>query len=373
MRLKRGYLMLLSGLVIGILISSIITSIYYAGRGASLIVGLPKSIEITFLYSSEKQGWIEEVTPEFERWFKERFGIEIKVRLVAAGSHESINMILHGFKPTIWSPASSIWIPYLNKRWIQEHGGGPIAREWVPLVFSPIVIAGWESSVSKLNITSFLDLYELARRGIRFKWGHPDPRLSNGGTMVVVLEFSEAAGKDPSELTVDDIMNPRVLEIVRTIESMAVAYGKSTGFFGAWAADSGPSAITFFGVYENVALENSLKALRKWGDRLVAVYPRFGTLLSDHPFVILDAEWVTPWQRFAALQYMLFLLQPEIQYKAQKHGFRPANPSVPLDESVFNPEKGVSPEIPVKILRPPSGEVLEAILSLWEKVKNPGV
>ncbi len=373
MVIKRGYLLLFTGFFIGVLISSIISSIYFTRGGISGTGGIPESIEIIFLYSSEKQGWLEEVTPEFEVWFKAKFGITVHVKLVAAGSHETINMILHGFKPTIWSPASSIWISYLNEKWNEDHPGESIVSEWVPLVFSPIVIAGWRSIVNKYNISNFMDLYRLAKAGVDFKWGHPDPRLSNGGTMTVLLEFAEAAGKAPDELTLEDIQDEKVLEIVRTIESKAVVYGKSTGFFGAWAADSGPQAITFFGVYENIVIDNSLKAFRKWGDKLVAVYPNFGTLLSDHPFVILNAKWVSPWQKFVASQYLYFLLQPDVQFKAQKHGFRPANPSVPLDPDIFNEENGVFSDIKVRILRPPRGEVLEAILSLWEKVKNPGV
>lgn len=373
MRIRRGYLAFLTGFVIGVVVASIISSIYLRRTGSATIFGKPDSIEIIFLYSSEKQGWLEEVTPEFEKEFAARFGITVHVKLIPAGSHESVDMILRGFKPTIWSPASSIWIPYLNKKWQEEYGGKAIAREWVPLVYSPIVIAGWKDFVEKYNITGFLDMYNLIKNGVIFKWGHPDPRLSNGGTMITILEFAEAAGKKPEDLTIDDITNETVLHIVRTIESAAVMYGKSTGFFGSWAVESGPDAITLFGVYENIVIEHSLDAKKKWGTSIIAIYPKFGTLYSDHPFVILDADWVNEWQRFAALQYLYFLLGEDAQMKAQKHGFRPANPSVPIDEDIFNPENGVEKELRIRVLKPPSGEVLEAILSLWEKVKNPGV
>jgi len=368
---KRAPLELATGIVVGLLIASLISMTY--SRSAPAPGGaLPEEVEIVFLYSSEKQGWLEEATPLFVEWFEEEFGIRVRVRLVPAGTHESVNMILHGFKPTIWSPASSIWIPYLNRLWKEKYGE-EIAKEWYPLVFSPVVIAGWRSLVEEYGVEGLGDLYELAREGVEFKWGHPDPLLSNGGTMVVLLEFAEAAGKPVEELTVEDLQNERVQEFVRTIESRAVYYGKSTGFFGAWAADNGPEAISFFGVYENIVIENSLKAYKKWEDRLVAIYPEHGTLLSDHPFVILDAEWVSEAQKFVASQYLYFLLQPEIQTLAQKHGFRPANPAVPLDPEVFCEENGVRFELKTRVFRPPSGEVLEALFKIWEKVRNPGV
>ena len=65
-RAPRGYLLFIIGLVLGILFTSIISSIYYKTSGGRTITGLPEEVEITFLYTSEKQSWIEEVTPKFE-------------------------------------------------------------------------------------------------------------------------------------------------------------------------------------------------------------------------------------------------------------------------------------------------------------------
>ncbi|NIN52826.1 MAG: solute-binding protein [Nitrososphaeria archaeon] len=371
---KRGYILLLAGILIGFSIFSGI-SLFYSRRGTQTSIGdMPESIEIVFLYTSEKQGWIEEVTPGFEKWFHDRFGIQIHVELEVGGTYETLNLILHGSaKPTVWSPASNIWIPYINTKWRNLGYDEDIAVDWTSLVTSPLVIAGWKSFQERYDITAFRDLYRLAAEDVDLKYGHPDPLLSNGGVMATILEFSEAAGKKPEELIVDDFKNDAILNVVRTIEANAVAYGKSTGFFGAWAVDNGPFAINTFSVYENVVLDNSLKAQKKWRDPIIAVYPEQGTLLSDHPFVVINADWVGKWQKFAAGQYLLYLLKDEIQVISQKHGFRPANPSVPLDKDVFNIENGVSYKLPVPVLRPPSGEVLEALFEAWVKVRHPGV
>jgi Ca-activated chloride channel family protein len=373
--IKRGYLVLITGILVGFLAFSAISSLY-AGKGqGSGSGGLPSHIEVEFLLTSEKQGWIEEVTPQFEEWFQNKFNITISVRLIVTGTHDTVNRILDGSEqPTIWSPASSIWIPYMNTKWRNvTKSDYDIAVDWTPLALSPVVIAGWESFLGEHDVTSFMDLYQLAVDGVDFKYGHPDPLLSNGGTMTVVLEFAEAAGKTPEQLTIDDLKNETVIDIVKTIESKAIAYGKSTGFFGAWAAENGPSAIQFFGIYENVVLDNSLKALNKWGDPLVAIYPEKGTLIADHPFVILNATWIDPWERFAAGQYLFYLLKPENQELSQNYGFRPASSSVPLDQSQFNPSNGVQYEIQVPVLKPPKGEVMEAIFTAWVRVRNTGI
>jgi Ca-activated chloride channel family protein len=370
---RRGYILLIAGILIGFLIFSGISLIFTSiGRQPSTTLK-PESIEFEFLYTSEKQGWIERVTPDFERWFEEEFDIHLKIELTVTGTHKTVNLILlESTKPTAWSPASSIWIPYLNNKWIHEGHEEEIAKDWTPLATSPIVIAGWESFLSKNNISSFQDLFELSNRGVDYKYGHPDPILSNGGAMVVILEFAEALNKKPEDITIEDLKDPRVIDYVKTIESRSVAYGESTGFFGSWAAENGPEAIDAFGVYENIVIDNSLKAEKKWEDSIVAVYPEGGTLLSDHPYVILDAEWISIWQRFAASQYLLYLLKPEVQELAQEHGLRPVNPSVPLDEILFSPENGVHYKIPVPILKPPSGEVLEAIFVEWVKARKSG-
>ena len=75
--------MLLVGILVGFLTFSAISFIFprdgLEGDGQG---GLPSSIEFEFLYTSEKQGWIEEVTPDFEQWFFERFNITVDVELL---------------------------------------------------------------------------------------------------------------------------------------------------------------------------------------------------------------------------------------------------------------------------------------------------
>ena len=375
MLVRRGYLLLLVGILIGFLAFSAISSLYSGSRPQHDGGEMPSEVEFEFLLTSEKQGWIEEVTPRFEEWFSQRFNMSVQVHLVTTGTHDTVNRILDGSeRPVVWSPASSIWIPYMNTKWRNITGAAyDIAVDWTPLVLSPVVLAGWGSFTETHEVTGFMDLYHLAEDGVDFKYGHPDPLLSNGGTMTVVLEFAEAAGKTPEELTVDDLKNATVIEIVKIIEAKAVAYGKSTGFFGSWAAENGPSAIQFFGIYENVVLDNSLKALKKWDDPLVAIYPERGTLFADHPFVLLNGSWVDSWQRFAAGQYLLFLLKPDNQELAQQYGFRPASSSVPLDQTLFNPTNGVQYEIRVPVLKPLQGEVMDAIFTAWVIVRNTGV
>lgn len=371
--MRRGYLMLLTGLMLGFLAASFLSRVYSSTEGAGSTIR-PERVDLVFLYTSEKEGWISAVKPLFEEYFHSKYGVRLNLVLYVTGSHETVNLMLSGsVKPDIWSPASSIWIPYFDKKWRELHGNTSIVGEWYPIALSPLVLAGWSDVIDKHGVKGFSDLYRLARSGVEFRYGHPDPLLSNGGVMALIMEFCEAANKTPDQLTVEDVRNPRVLEFVKAIESKAVYYGKSTGFFGAWAVDAGPQAITFFAVYENVVLSYAAKAKAKWGVGLKAVYSPLGVLYSDHPLVMIEANWVDDWKRLAAREFLLFLLKPEIQELAQQYGFRPVNPAVPLDTSIFNEENGVLREVKSKALKPPSGEVLEALLETWVEVRNPGV
>src|SRR5262245_11369621 len=102
---------------------------------------------------------------------------------------------------------------------------------------------------------------------------------------------------------------------------------------------------------------------------VVAIYPKEGTFLSDHPVGIVHREWVTPAHREAAEKYMAFLLEKPQQEKALKYGFRPGLESVELTSPITK-EFGVDPSQPRGELQMPSPQVMAAALKLWRGQKN---
>jgi Ca-activated chloride channel family protein len=369
---SEGYLLLLVGILIGFLLFTLIAAVFSV-RALKNLIPMEKVLVLRVLYTSEKQSWMEEVVPLFEKYFKDNYGYTVKVESTIAGSHETVNLILHGSsKPVVWSPASSIWIPYLNYKWRKIGYNYDIVGEWHPVLITPTVIITWKSFLEKYNITDFLSLYKLIKEGVEFNYGHPDPMLSNGGVTAVLLEIAEASGKPVEKLTLKDLVNTTVQEIVRTIESRVIYYGKSTGFFGRWAVENGPSALAVFSAYENIVIDNSDEAFKRWGDRLVAVYPSYGTILNDHPFAILNAPWVSEDEKLVAEKFIEYLLSKESQERAVKHGFRPVREDIALSHEVFSPENGVSYSLNVTVHMPPSGEVLEGLFTIWVKLRGRG-
>ena len=364
---------------------SLIVSIFLIGLATGFLIGYeigkalaPKAaLEITIVYGSEKRGWIEGVIPIFEEEYAEKFGTPIKVIGIPMGSRDSMNqIILNQITPTIWSPASSIWINLANQLWEETYPDitskyGPLIVEWRPLVHSPIVIVAWKHFAEKHNITSFQDLYEIAASQSKdaLKFAHTDPQLSNSGMMAVLLEVAVAATKKPSELTVEDLTREDVKNWLATLESRAVYYGKSTGFLIEQMVLNGPEQMNVLIAYENLVIEKNKGGdpSAMWGQKLVAIYPQEGTLSSDHPFCLVNAPWTDdPEIRSAAEEFLKFLLRGDIQEMAMKNGFRPENKTVRLDSEIFNQDYGVSQDIRCSLLDSNiNSEVLWKITDLW--------
>ncbi|MHA2496687.1 MAG: substrate-binding domain-containing protein, partial [Candidatus Hodarchaeales archaeon] len=231
-------------------------------------------IEITMVYGSEKRAWIEEVGGGFARWYEAEHNKRVKVEFFPLGSRESMVDILNGAsKPTVWSPASSIWIPLLNWQWEQLYGTTIVQdSDWAPLVRSPVVIAAWQNYVKDNNITGFQSLHDLAAAAnSELRYAHTDPQLSNSGFMAVVMQTTVAAGKsNTSEVLLADLKSTTVQNWMRTLESRAVFYGKSTGFLAEQAINAGPETLNVFITYENLVIDSNKKGtpMARWNQSL---------------------------------------------------------------------------------------------------------
>ena len=359
------------GLIIGLIIG------FELGVRLGRTVG---PVRLTIVYGSEKKQWVEEIVPIFMAEWNSTHGTVLVVEAVPMGSRSSLNQIIMGqIKPVVWSPASSIWLPLINYEWeqrypeyVEEHG--PLVSSWRAFIYSPLVIATWESFTHMNGIEGIEGLHRLSTQGA-LKFAHTDPRLSNSGAMAVLLEVSAACKKPPSTLTISDLREVSVRKWLVELERGAVHYGSSTGFLIEQMILSGPARLNAAFVYENLVIEANLEgeAEARWGQGLVAVYPREGTLLSDHPFCILNAPWVSSEEREVAEEFLDFLARADIQQRAMRLGFRPMNPDVELDLSIFSPQNGVKAEIASPILESRvDGEVIRKLADLWLACKARG-
>ncbi|MGF1504773.1 MAG: hypothetical protein ACFB51_06500 [Anaerolineae bacterium] len=103
------------------------------------------TVTISIYYGSEKEAWMDVVTEQFNNQrVQTESGATIVVEATPIGSIESMRQILDGqAQPTVWSPASSIYVPLANEEWRQQTGENLTDPEPNELVLSPVVIAMW--------------------------------------------------------------------------------------------------------------------------------------------------------------------------------------------------------------------------------------
>ncbi|MFX0019918.1 MAG: substrate-binding domain-containing protein [Promethearchaeota archaeon] len=348
--------------ILGFLTGALFTNI--------VIIGREDVVHITIIYSSEKASWMTIAYTDFMYdWRNTHPSEEIRIDMHPYGSSDSIISILNGeIFPTIWSPASSIWMTFLNTKWAEYTGDlEPIVNisAAVKIIYSPIVIATWESFNNTYGINGFSDLHALnLNPSVNVKMAHTDPRLSNSGYMSTIMAIAAASGVDSKDLLMSDLTDPANQQWLTEFESSAVMYGKSTGFLSRYMKNKGPNGLNVAFLYENLIRDISNEAT---GGKIIAVYPEEGTLYSDHPFCILNANWITSEQRMVAKAFLEFLNKNDTVISAMEYGFRPIDTSIPLDSAVFNyATNGIAFNITVPELSTPNdGEVLLKIPDLW--------
>jgi Ca-activated chloride channel family protein len=99
---------------------------------------------------------------------------------------------------------------------------------------------------------------------------------------------------------------------------------------------------------------------------LVAIYPKEGTLFSDSPFYVLNADWVTQEKKDAAKQFGDFVQGEENQKKALQYNFRPGNPKVAIGPPIVT-QNGVNPDEPQTTMQVPSPAVMVGLLEQWNQ------
>ena len=299
----------------------------------------------------------------------------------------------NGARPVIWSPAASSWGAIVDQRLSDKGQKAIVPTTFKSFMLTPLVIAmpkpmaqalGWPATP-----IGYGDLLKLAQdpRGWAakghpewgaFKLGKTNPNLSTSALNATVAQYYAATGKQ-RDLSLEDLNRPDVEAFNRGVESAVVHYGDTTlTFLNNWYRnDAQGTALTYVSA---VAIEEKSvidynsgnpDGILSPGERptppkvpLVAVYPKEGTLFSDDPFFVLDADWVSPQQKQAAQAFGDFVQRPENQRQVLAYGFRPGNPQVAVGAPI-TAANGVDASQPQTTLAVPSPPVLVNVIQKW--------
>ncbi|MDX6739396.1 substrate-binding and VWA domain-containing protein [Actinocorallia sp. A-T 12471] len=391
-------------LVLGIV--AILTVLVLAGGVAFYLLGpTGKScgsdgVTLNVSSSPEKFGVMQDLAEEYSG--TEVNGVCAQIAIQSKSSGEAMAALARGWntetdkapQPDVWTPAASTWVGLLRQRLADSGKIDFLPGETPGVAVSPLVIAmprpmaealGWPGSA-----IGWSDILKLSRdpqgwgsyghpEWGQFKLGKTNPNYSTSGLNATVGAYFAATEKS-ADLTTGDLDAPRVKSFVRDVESAIVHYGDTTLTFlsGLQRADDAGQAL---GYVSAVAVEEmSVRYYNEGnptGDRatagkhappkipLVAVYPKEGTIVSDHPYVALNT--MDPGKKAIADGFLAFLRGPDGQARFAEDAFRGYDNKV---TDLITADNGLLPNQPAKMLAPPDPAVLDKVLRGWESLRK---
>lgn len=353
--------------------------------------------------SSEKAALLSQIAADYNRSGREVDGTCVDVRVTSkasGGATEALakgwNESVDGPRPDVWSPASSSWTVLLQQRTAAEDKGDLVPAETPSIAQTPLVIAMPKPMAEALGWPAkplgWADVLSLARdpkgwggKGHAewgaFKLGKTNPQFSTSGLNATIGSYFAATGLS-SDLSAANVADPKVVAYVKALESSVVHYGDTTltfleNLYAAAADGRGLTYISAVTVEEKSVWDynqgNPSGDPATLGQRgkpripLVAVYPKEGTLLSDNPYVVLDAEWVDEAKRKGAADFLAFVKEPDQQKRFTDAAFRDAagKPGAAISQ-----DNGLLPDQQLSVIDPPAPAVLELVAQSWEKLRK---
>lgn len=310
------------------------------------VLPAPAAITLPVVYSTEQEAWLNAAVAAFEASGSSVKGAPIDVVLQGRDAQAARRSIADGsLQPAVWIPSSTAATELLRTD-LEARGEQPlIATSGVDvprsIVQSPIVVIMWEDRAAALqasgkNVWRLLHDANVQVEGWAtyghpqwgfFKWGHTPPNAADDGLLSQLLMAQEVRGGD-APLQVADVTGEAFRTWQRELETGATVVAGS----GVLVNDMlifGPSRFDTAVTYENLAIQFLPDAVRR-GRRLQILYPPLNTM-SDHPFVVLQGDWVSDEQRAAARVFRDFLLSQAQQQRAVEFGLRPAQAGIALD------------------------------------------
>ena len=360
-----------------------------------VIIPPPAPVVVSVLYSTEKEAWLNEVIVDFERSNPTVDGHPIKIELEKMGSWEINAAVLDGTRqPDIVSPASSLQIAAL-----QDASSAKLGHPLVnpadtitcrSVLKTPLVLVAWKERADVLwgqqpGASLWQDIHDVLVDPQGWaslnhpewgyvKFGHTDPLKSNSGYMTILLMtygyYNKTANLSASDILSNSSYQNWFLETEATIGQ----FEYSTGPLMEKMIAYGPSTFDFVSVYEATAIEQAENAVGRYGE--LRVYYPPAILWSDHPFCVLNADWVTAQQTEAATLFINFLTSQEAQELALlKYGFRPVDTSIQLEQAGspfdryaangFRADLSNLHEVEI-----PAGNILNTLRDFWSRNVN---
>jgi Ca-activated chloride channel homolog len=346
--------------------------------------------------SEEKAALLQQMATSYTAGLPPAKCARITIVRKASGAAEAAlargwNPSVDGPQPDVWSPAATTWSSLLTQHLSERSAANLVPDNLPSLCESPLVIGMPQPMAKALGWSQrpigWSDIFQLAagsggwgRVGNpdwgAFRLGKTNPLISTSGLHALIATYAAASGT-PAPLSAATLDRPEVVSSVKTIEATVVHYGNSASSFllNLRAADDQNEALKYVSA---VALEEKEVWDYNQGNLadgkhlppkipLLALYPSEGTLLADHPYIVLQSAWVSQTKRALAEDFLRFLQADAQQLRFLAAGFRDqhGNPG-----SAISPANGLLPQEPRAFVRSPAASVVAKIQGSWPSLRK---
>lgn len=398
---------------------SLILVVFIAGVALFFLFGrgfVGEPITVVMWTSGEKMNYLKEIVPQFNHeqhtlaeLFPDSPAQPIQVEVYTVNSGTMAEYLVHKVRdgiefppgvspPHIVSPSVDHWLSRVNFLTQTQLFDLETTKS---LALTPVVIATYEEMARALGwpakALGWGEIIALAQNPqgwmmvseAKVEWGRKpllawtDPFVSSTARSALFAAYVAAAQKSAEQLTIADLDRPEVVEYLRKLQSAVDHYFPETLKLQT-KIFQGPKFVHFTPLEEymlpwmkrglvnseTIVGQEEKKPLER---RMVAIYPREGTVWHNNPGAIVQhVPWTSQAHQQAAQVFIEYLLKPAQQEKAMEWGFRPANPNVAYGQYLSR-EFGINPQEPRALLGRLRPEVAEAIMQRWQDVKKPGI
>ncbi|MFC0862835.1 extracellular solute-binding protein [Sphaerimonospora cavernae] len=357
-------------------------------------------VTLTIAASSEKAELLGKMAKGYSGRKVDGHCVDVVVNSKASG--EAMQSLARGWdkrvdgpKPDVWTPASAGWITLLQRRVEGDDRAGLVSSENPTIAKSPLVIAmpepmakalgwpakkiGWSDVLELANDPKGWAKYDHPEWGA-FRLGKTNPNFSTSGLNATVGAYFAATGLS-GDLSDKDVTAARTRDFVKGVERSIVHYGDTTLTFlsNLQNADDSGAAMSYVSA---VAVEEksvwdynqgnptgdpaTLGKRAKPKVPLVAIYPKEGTLFSDHPYAVLS--WADADKKAVAADFLKYLQSSDQQDKFAEYAFRPFDGK---PGKLITKANGLDPKEPATTLSVPAPGVLDRVLKSWAELRKP--
>lgn len=296
--------------------------------------------------------------------------------------------------PEVWIPASTAW----SQKAAASDTAEPLIPDLRPSIArSPTVIAMPEPMATALNWPdtqlqpeaevrweSLLEEFSEDDEGWarydhpewgQFRFGMSDPARDTAGLLALtaILDANSDGETDPQELEnvfrLQDLLEPELYhdtteQLLSALSEVESENGED-GEDGEDGADQTLNHVSAFPALEQDVLEYNRGTPEV---PLAAIYPTNGNIEADHPYLVLNGDWVTAGEREVAGEFLSYARSPGPQAMLREAGFRGTNREPGAD---FDPELGLVAELtalPRAVLVP---ESVASTIDRWTALTRP--